>query len=151
MKTNKVKALMLGLSLVAMLLVGMGSTSTADAQNRRIRRPHRVIVYRHFSPFWYRHYDPFYDPFYASRFRVVDPIAYQKEQGFREGKDEGEEDAEKGRIANATGHKDYVKSDSIHFRQAFVQGYNDGYREEVAEIREKNRKKAEKLREKHGG
>jgi hypothetical protein len=146
MKTNKVKALMLGLSLVAMLLVGMGSTTTADAQNRRIRRPHRVIVYRHYSPFWYRHYDPFYDPFYASRFRVVDPIAYQKEQGFREGKSEGKDDAKKGLEANATGHKDYIKSNSVHFREAFVQGYAVGYQEKIADIREK----AEKNRDKRG-
>jgi hypothetical protein len=144
MKSNKTKALILGFVLVITLLVGIGSI-TADAQNKGVvRRPNRVIVYRHYSPFWYRHYDPFYDPFYYSRYRVVDPIAYQKEQGFREGKHEGEKDAKKGRVANATGHKDYLKSDSMYFRQTFVQGYNDGYREEVAELREKAIKKAEK-------
>jgi hypothetical protein len=144
MKSKKTKTLMITAVLSVMLLSGIGSV-TANARNKGVvRRPSRVIVYRQYSPFWYRHYDPFYDPFYYSRFQVVDPIAYQKERGFREGKDEGEEDAKKGRIANATGHKDYLKSDSIHFRQAFVQGYNDGYREELAEIREKARKKADK-------
>jgi hypothetical protein len=148
MKINKVKALMLGLSLVSMLLVGFGSTTTADAQHRRIRRPHRVIVYRNYNPFWYRHYspfyDPFYDPFYSSR--MVDPIAYQKEKGFREGKSEGKDDAKKGLEANATGHKDFIKSNSVHFREAFVQGYAVGYREKLADIREK----AEKDRNKRG-
>jgi hypothetical protein len=148
MKINKVKALMLGLSLVAMLLVGFGSTTTADAQNRRIRRPHRVIVYRNYSPFWYRHYSPFYDPFYNPFYstRMVDPVAYQREQGFREGKDEGKDDAKKGLEANATGHKDFTKSNSVHFREAFVQGYAAGYREKMADIREK----AEKDRNKRG-
>jgi hypothetical protein len=144
MKSNKTKALILGFIFVITLLIGIGSI-TANAQNKGVvRRPNRVIVYRQYSPFWYRHYDPFYDPFYYSRFRVVDPVAYQKEQGFREGKHEGEKDAKKGIVANATGHKDYLKSNSIHFRQAFVQGYGDGYREEVAELREKAIKKAEK-------
>jgi hypothetical protein len=145
MKSNKAKALIMGLFFVITLLVGVGSI-TANAQNRGVvRRPNRVIVYRHYSPFWYRHYDPFYDPFYYSRYRVVDPIAYQKEQGYREGKDEGKDDAKHNRIANATGHKDYLKSDSIHFREAFVKGYDNGYQEKIAEIREKTRKKAEKL------
>jgi hypothetical protein len=145
MKSNKAKALIMGLFFVVTLLIGVGSI-TANAQNRGfVRRPSRVIVYRHYSPIWYRHYDPFYDPFYYSRYRVVDPIAYQKEQGYREGKSEGKDDAKKDRIANATGHKDYLKSDSIHFREAFVKGYDDGYQEKIAEIREKARKKAEKL------
>jgi hypothetical protein len=145
MKSNKAKALIMGLFFVVTLLVGVGSI-TVNAQNRgAVRRPSRVIVYRHYSPFWYRHYDPFYDPFYYSRYRAVDPIAYQKEQGYREGKDEGKDDARHNRIANATGHKDYLKSDSIHFREAFVKGYDDGYQEKIAEIREKARKKAEKL------
>jgi hypothetical protein len=135
---NKAKHLLIGLFFVTMLLAGFGSTSTADAQNRRIHRPNRVIVYRHYNPFWYRRYDPFYDPFYASRFRVVDPIAYQKERGFKEGKDEGKDDAKKGIPANATGHKDYIKSSSVHFRDAFVQGYEVGYREKIADLRDKH-------------
>lgn len=139
MKLDKVKKLFVGLSLVAMLVVGIGST-TAEAQGRKgVRRPPRVIYYRVYDPFWYRRYDPFWDSHYYPRYQVVDPIAYQKEKGYKEGKDEGEEDAEKGRAANARGHKDFLKSDSIHFREAFIQGYNAGYREEIAEMREKGR------------
>jgi hypothetical protein len=140
MEPKRAKKLILGLFLVVAFLFSVGSI-TASAQGTKgrkvVRRPQRVIVYRTYNPFWYRYYDPFWDPFYPSRYRVVDPIAYQRERGYREGKDEGEEDAEKGRPANAKGHKDYLKSDSIHFREAFVQGYNEGYREELAEIREK--------------
>jgi hypothetical protein len=153
MKTRKINKMILGLVLVIMLVVGVGSIP-ANAQGKRVvRRPNRVIVYRSYNPYWYRYnpfYDPFWDPFYSSRFQVVDPIAYQTERGFSEGKHEGEEDAEKGRQANATGHKDYLKSDSMHFRKAFVQGYEAGYQEEIAELNEKARKRAAKLRDKHG-
>lgn len=142
MKPNRVKKLIVGLSLAVMLVAGIGST-TANAQGKqkRVRKPPRVIIYRAYDPFWYRRYDPFWDSYYSPRYRVVDPIAYQKEKGYKEGKDEGEDDAEDGRPANATGHKDYLKSDSIHFREAFIQGYNAGYREEIAKIREKMREK----------
>lgn len=139
MKFNRGKGLVIGVFLVAMLVTGIGAT-TANAQGKKgARKPPRVIVVRPYNPFWYRLYDPFWDPFYYSRYQRIDPIAYQREQGYREGKDEGEEDAEKGRPANAKGHKDYLKSDSIHFREAFVQGYNAGYQEELAEIGEKMR------------
>jgi hypothetical protein len=73
---------------------------------------------------------------------VVDPVAYQREKGYREGRDEGKDDAKKDRPANAIGHKDYLKSDSIHFREAFVQGYNEGYQQKIAEIRDKLREKS---------
>ncbi|HWP45355.1 MAG TPA: hypothetical protein VNO14_19085 [Blastocatellia bacterium] len=150
MMPKKAKGLIIGLFLISMLLVGVGGT-TANAQGKkRARKPPRVIVYRIYDPFWYRHYDPFWDPFYYSRYRVVDPIAYQRERGYSEGKDEGEEDAKKGRPANPTGHEDYLESDSIHFREAFVQGYNAGYQEELAEIREEMREKAQKMRERRG-
>ena len=138
---KKAKALIMGLSLVVTLLVGVGST-TANAQRRRgVHRPPRIIVYRNYNPFWYRHYDPFWDPFYP-RYQAVDPVAYQREKGYREGRDEGKDDAKKDRPANATGHKDYLKSDSIHFREAFVQGYNEGYQQKIAEIRDKIREKS---------
>ena len=141
MKPNKIKALIMGLSLVVTLLIGVGST-TANAQNRRHgHRPPRIIVYRNYNPFWYRYYDPFWSPFYPS-YRTVDPVAYQRERGYREGKDEGKDDAKKGLPSNATGNKDYIKSDSIHFREAFIQGYNAGYQEKLADIREKMRKES---------
>src|SRR5262245_46261904 len=139
MLSRKVKGLIIGGFLLTMLFGTIGSV-TADAQRRH--RPRRVIVYRNYNPFWYRAYDPFYDPFYYSRRVVVDPIAYQREHGFSEGKGEGKDDAKKGLAPNATGHKDYLKSDSSIFREYFVQGYDTGYREEIAKIREKAAEKA---------
>jgi hypothetical protein len=141
MKPNKIKRLLAVVSLVIMLFVGIGS-ATANAQRKRVvRRPARVIVYRAYNPFWYRYYDPFWDPFYYPRYQAVDPIAYQRESGYREGRDEGKEDAKRGRLANATRNEDYLKSDSIHFREAFVQGYNAGYREKLADTKEDLRDK----------
>jgi hypothetical protein len=136
MKANRVKGVITGLFILATLLVGIGPT-TANAQGRRTaHRPGRVIVYRTYNPFFYRRYDPFWHSAYYPRYRVVDPIAYQREQGYREGQNEGEKDAKKDRPANATGHKDYLKSNSITFREAFVRGYNDGYREKLDDMRD---------------
>ena len=139
MKTNRVKQLILGAFAAVVLMSGV-FTTTAEAQTRGVRRhrPNRVIVYRPYwyNPFYTPFYSPFYDPFWGSSltYRVVDPIAYQKEQGYREGKDEGKDDAKKGLPANPTGDKHYLKSDSVHFREAFVQGYNDGYREKKNDL-----------------
>ena len=129
---SRVKQFVIGGFAAVMLLSGVFS-STAEAQGRVIRRPPRIIVYRPFNPFRYRRYDPFWDPFYTSRYQVVDPIAYQREQGYSEGRHEGKDDAKKGRPFNPTGHKDYLKSNSLAYREAFVKGYNERYREEAAE------------------
>src|SRR5262245_7495400 len=128
----KIKRIVIGAFAVIMLL-SSAIVTTTDAQTRVIRRPPRVIVYRPYTPFWYRRYDPFWDPFYSSRYTVVDPIAYQRQQGYSEGRDEGKKDAKKGRPSNPTGNKDYLKSSSLAYREAFVQGYNERFREEMAE------------------
>lgn len=141
MRQNKIKHLVLGVIAAAILLPGV-LTSTAVAQTRQIRRPRPLIVYRHHNPFWYRRYDPFWNPYWGpTAYSVVDPIAYQKEQGYSEGRSEGKDDAKKGNAPNPTGHKDYLKSSSLAFREAFVQGYNERYREEVAKIQKKARDK----------
>lgn len=139
----RVRQLVMGAFAAIMLLSGAFAT-TAEAQDRVIRRrPPRVIFVRPYNPFWYRRYDPFWDSFYYPRYRVVDPIAYQREQGYSDGRDEGKEDAKKGRLANPTGHKDYLKSKSLAYREAFVQGYNERFREEKAEIKDKMMEKGE--------
>ena len=138
----KINQLAIGAFAAIMLLSGVFAT-TAEAQGRVrvIRRPPRVIFVRPYNPFWYRRYDPFWDPFYSTRYRVEDPIAYQREQGYRDGRDEGKKDAKKGRPANPRGHKDYIKSNSLAYREAFVQGYNERFREEMAKIREEMRER----------
>lgn len=143
MKLNRIKSLTLGFFFL-FALAAFVAPATAEAQTRRGgRRPGRVIVYRPFyNPFWYRRYDPFWDSYYP-RTVVVDPVAYQQELGYREGKNEGEEDAEKGRPSNSTGHEDYLDSDSMAFRAGFVKGYEAGYREEFAETTKELREKGQ--------
>ena len=143
MRSSRAKSLFVGFFLMFIFVVGVGPVE-ADAQTRRGgRRPTRVIIYRPYNPFWYRRYDPFWRPYYHPRAVVVDPIAYQRERGYREGKDEGEEDAKKGRALNPKGHEDYLGSSSLAFREAFVQGYDEGYREEAAETTKKMREKGQ--------
>jgi hypothetical protein len=138
MKPDKTNRLILAFVVMGMLMVGVGSIS-ANAQGRHaVRRPGRVIVYRHYNPYWYgcnRFYNPFWDPFYYSSYQVVDPVAYQTEKGYRDGRNQGKEDAKKARPAVATDNKNYSKSDSIHYREAFVKGYKEAYPAKVAEIK----------------
>jgi len=148
MKTNRVKQLILS-AFAAVLLMSGVLTSVVQAQEKSLRAPRRaprrIIVYRPHYRFYNPFYDPFYNPFWGSywgpSYRVVDPIAWQREQGYSEGRDEGKDDAKDGRPANPTGHKDYLNSNSLAFREAFVQGYNERYREEIAKIQEKAREK----------
>jgi hypothetical protein len=146
MKSNTVKQLVLGAFAAVILMSGVFST-TAEAQTRGFRRHRPVIVYRpyyrYYSPFYDPFYSPFYDPFWGSSYRTVDPVAYQQEQGYSKGRSKGKDDAKKGLAANATGHKDYLKSDSLHYREAFVKGYREGYNDKLADIRKD-------MREKHG-
>ncbi len=134
MKSNKLKSLITGSLAAVLLLIGIGAT-TADAQGRRgWHGPGRVVIVRPYNPYWYgRSYDPFWGPSY---YRSVDPIAYQRERGYSEGKGEGKDDAKDGRDADPTATKDYLKSDSQAFRQAFIQGYQDGYQEKMDDIRD---------------
>lgn len=149
MKLTRMKQLILGAVAAAALIPSL-LTTKADAQTWVARKQRPVVIYQTYNPLWYRYYDPFYSPYYdpfwsgsywGPTYRSVDPIAYQKELGYSEGRGEGKEDAKKGRPANPTGHKDYLKSNSLAFRQAFVQGYNERYREEVAKIKEKARER----------
>jgi len=67
MKTNgiDIKRLVMGALVAVVLLIGVGTTTTADAQG--LRRPRRVIIYRPYRPFW--------GPYWERSYRVVDPIA----------------------------------------------------------------------------
>src|SRR5262245_31504667 len=123
MKTNRVKQLMLGAIAAGAFMIGVGSTK-AKAQNVIIRRP-GVVYHR-----------PFYCPFWGPRYvTVVDPIASQREQGYSDGKSRGKDDAKKGLANDPDSHKHYNQSDSLTYREAFVKGYNDGYRDKLADIR----------------
>jgi len=130
MKSNKVKALIIGLSLVAMLLVGVGST-TAQAQHRGFHRPGPIIIQR-YRPFWGPGWGwGWNDPYWNRTYTVVNPIAQARESGYSDGHHRGKDDAKDGKPNAPESHKHYSKSDSQTYRQAFLQGYADGYREQI--------------------
>ncbi len=123
MKSNGIKRLFLGLLVAITLLIGVGST-TANAQGRGIHRPRRVIFYRPYRPFW----GPYW---WGPTYRVVDPIAAMREEGYRDGRSKGKDDAKDGQENDPENHKQFNKSKSIAYREAFLQGYADGYRKQM--------------------
>ena len=113
-------------ALVAVILLFGGWATSASAQVRVAHRPGRVVVVH--RPFFYPHY---YPGFYPRYYSVVDPVAYQREQGYSDGHSRGKDDAKHGKANDPNSHKHYRSSDSINYREAFAQGYADGYRERM--------------------
>jgi len=123
MKSNGIKGLVMGLLVAGIFLVGVGSTR-ANAQGRVIIRPRPVIVYRPYRPFW--------GPYWGyTTYRVVDPIAAQREAGYSDGRSEGKHDAKDGRENDPENQKQFLKSKSLAYREAFLQGYADGFRKQL--------------------
>lgn len=123
MTINKVKSLILSGLLLCTLLIGVGST-TAQAQHRG-RRP--VVVYRTYPrPFWGPRFG-----YWNRTVTLVDPIAQARESGYSDGHSRGKDDAKKGKPESPDSHKHFNGSDSQTYRQAFLQGYSDGYREQI--------------------
>jgi hypothetical protein len=131
MRFNKIKALIMGLSLGAMLFVGVGSI-TAQAQRRIVVRRGPVIVRPHWG---YRSYwGPGWGPYWGPTVTVVNPIAQARESGYRDGHSRGKDDAKDGKPNAPDSHKHFRNSDSQTYRQAFLQGYADGYREQIGRL-----------------
>ena len=134
MKWSEVKRIVLGVLIVGTLLVSAWST-TATAQGRVVQQPRRVIIvhrpvyFRHYwNPYWYS--SPYYYPYY----NYYDPIAYQKETGYSDGRSRGKSDAKHGRPSDPNSHKHYNDSDSATYREAFLQGYSEGYRDQTNKL-----------------
>jgi hypothetical protein len=125
MKSNgiNIKRLAMGALVALVLLTGFGTATIADAQDRVLRKPRRVIIYRP--------YRPFYRPYWDRTYVVVDPIAQQREEGYSDGRSAGKEDAKEGNEIDPEDHKDFRKSKSLAYREAFLRGYADGYREKM--------------------
>ena len=131
--TSTLKKLIMSLFAGVILLPGV-SKITADAQYVYWRRPVRIIVVRRYYPVvqpYYPVYYPVYDPYSLPTYGVEGPFPYLQEKGYKEGVDEGKDDAEDGRLPNPTIHKDFYKSYSPVYRQAFIQGYYDAYRRKI--------------------
>lgn len=133
MMRNRAKSLIAALSLVIMLLVGVATTTAqAQSRNRAISRHRPIIVYR-YRPYWGPRLGWRYDPFWNPTITVVDPIAQQRELGYSDGHKRGKDDAKHEKPYSPESHKHYRDSDSLTYRQAFLQGYADGYREQAGE------------------
>src|SRR5436853_4013812 len=104
------------LAIAFVLAFSGAAVRTANAQVHR----HRGVVVIG-QPYFFPHYYPGY-------YRYSDPIAYQREEGYRDGLSRGKDDAKHGRAESPSNHKHYSNSDSLAYRQAFAQGYEDGYR-----------------------
>src|SRR5712691_1445416 len=96
-------------ALVAIILLFGVWSPTANAQWRQRRV---VVVHR---PFFFPHY------YYPRTYTVVDPIAYQREQGYSDGLSRGKDDANHGRADDPSSYKHYTNSGSITYREAFAQ------------------------------
>jgi|SRR5262249_31639633 len=127
---QQLKKLIIG-AFAAIILLAGALTTSATAQAFIIKR-HRVIVY---PPVVYPIYQPIqypvYEPVYYPRYWIVYPGGNDWSWGYREGRDEGKDDAEDGRMMNPTMHSDFYKSGSYSYRQAFIQGYYDGYLKKI--------------------
>jgi len=118
--TNSLKKI-ITISAVALTLMLGTLVTTTSAQIRVVRRPYRnrvVVVHR-----------PFFYPYYNHYYTVVDPIAYAREQGYSDGLSRGKSDAKHGKADDPRSHKHFQDSDSATYREAFLQGYSDGYAE----------------------
>jgi hypothetical protein len=124
MTFNSTKKVLTRTLLAVLLLFGVWSTG-ASAQVRVVQRPRVVVVNR---PFFPRFYPRYYSPRY---YTVVDPIAYQKELGYSDGLSRGKDDAKHGKPNDPSTHKHYTNSESITYREAFAQGYADGYNQRM--------------------
>lgn len=125
------------MSVFAAVVLLPGVSNTADAQHkhwRHWRGPGRVIIVQPYSPVYYPVYEyPVYAPYpyMPGPAYMAEPFSYLQEKGYKEGRDEGKDDAEDGRPPNPTIHKDFYKSYSPIYRQAFIQGYYDEYRRKM--------------------
>jgi hypothetical protein len=129
MRLSGVKKFAIGAFAAGMLVVG-ALAAPAQAQVRGVRSGGRVVVVRRpffgprfYGPGWWGY--PYYGYYGYSYFG--DPIAYQKEQGYSDGLSRGKDDAKHAKADDPTSHKHYQNSNSLAYRQAFLQGYNDGY------------------------
>ena len=118
------KKLIMSLFAAVILLPGV-SKITADAQYIYWRRPVRIIEVQPYYPVvrpYYPVYYPVYDPYLLPTYGVVGPFPYLQEKGYKEGVDEGKDDAEDGRLPNPTIHKDFYKSYSPVYLKRLYKG-----------------------------
>jgi len=120
MLSNILKRVLSGALVGVTVLLGSWTTY---AQVRVVRvAPTRVVVVR--RPFFGPGFYPYY-PYYG----YYNPIAYQRESGYSDGLSRGKSDARHGKAFAPDSHHHYRDSHSITYREAFLQGYRNGFRD----------------------
>jgi hypothetical protein len=115
-KRNRVKRPIIGAFLALLLLFAAGTAVPAQVRTRVFVQP-RVFVgprFFGFHPYPYTYY-------------TYDPIAYQQERGYSDGLSRGKSDARHGKAEDPQAHNHYLDSNSLAYRNAFLQGYRDGF------------------------
>jgi hypothetical protein len=100
------------------------ASETAEAQRRgRVIIRHRPrVVYVAPRPFYRR-------PFFGyNRFYVVPQTHVTEGQGYRDGLNDGEDDAEEGKGYTPYSHNSYKNAQSDAYISGFLRGYAEGYR-----------------------
>lgn len=105
------------------LLIGLGGFAV-PAQAQRSVRVERV---EHPRVFVGGGFGFFHRPWWGPNYVLVDPAAYEQDQGYRDGLSRGKSDAKHGRADDPNNHKHYRDADSLTYRNAFAQGYEAGY------------------------
>ena len=127
-RTNRISKVTMS-SLVGLFLMSGVFASTASAKPKVVFRTRPVVViHTQPRPYWHRRFDPVWVP--SVTYRSFDSFSDHREEGFDDGLSQGKKDAKKGSEFDPRGSKDYLKSNSFAYREAFVRGYRHGYRSE---------------------
>ena len=129
MRSNRTKGLLTRMLLVVSLLFGVVAFAgtTADAQFRRHRgrvivQPRVFVTTRPYYPraYWYNQYNRVYFP----------PATHVSEsQGFRDGLNDGSDDARDGKSYEPARHNSYKNAQTSAYLDGFRRGYDEGYRQ----------------------
>lgn len=88
--------------------------------------------YPAYFPYGYLSYYPYGYSYFSYGYSSYFPytgVAYLEEQGYRDGYHEGKDDARDGDSYNPTRHSRYRNAYSVLYRDAFLRGYDVGFRE----------------------
>ena|SRR5215471_2023206 len=130
MRFSRFRSLFVGCLFSLAVVLGLGAAGATNTMAQRVVVRPRVFVGGGpaFGPWgWGWGWGP---PYYGYSRYYYDPIAYQRERGFSDGFNDGKSDARHGKVADPNSHKHYRNSDSMAYRNAFVQGYNTGFKDQ---------------------
>lgn len=82
-----------------------------------------------YYPWGYRTYVPYDYSYFPYDYSAYNSAAYFEERGYRDGYHEGKDDAQDGDSYNPTRHSRYRNAYSALYREAFLRGYDVGFRE----------------------